>query len=330
MDEQLPTISLVAQSGDALAKAFSIFHDWSTATDSDAVELTFVIRDAGGYLLVISPEPSRLEQRILGYDRTHRVISASHLWSKPIDSLNPRLLAFRDRYASARIAPYFLDGATYTGPQTAFRMVTPPDLHEVSGLEPLLKFEVTFVDESEADPGTIGRIVSNIESSPNRQSPVRPHKPSPSEIASLRVRALSCHFPVTLERMRTTRDIRDLVRDLQQEGINPWQVEQALCNLVLASDLNKKGVTTRRQMHERTTSALDTRYELADGSALPLFGIERVRSQVLADGNELLAHMKAERANDLSSLQARLRSLCLVESQSVVVAERAPKTETRE
>ena len=319
LNAEVPTIALVAQHGDPLAKAFSIFHDWSTSSDSDAVELTFVLRDPGGYVLVISPEPARMEQRCLGYDRTHQIISAAHMWCKPIDSLSPTLLTFRDHCASTRIAPYLLEGATYTGSANAIRMGTSVDLRGVSGLQPLLKFEVTFVDASEATPGTIGWVASNIQSSPNVQSPQRRDKAAPNEISSRRTRALSHHFPVTLERMRVTPEIRRIVDDLQRDGIEPWQLEQAICNLILESDLQKAGATRRPQMMERTTRALAARYEVADGSGLPLFGIDLIRRQVLADGNELLTHMNAKRTNDLSSLQARLRSLSLLECLSVVV-----------
>ena len=319
LSRDLPTVSLVVQHVEPLVRAFSIFHDWTTFGDADAVELTFVLRDACGYVLVISPDPFRIEQRILGYDRTHQVFTASPMWCKSIDSLNPALLSFRDDYASARIAPYYLDGATYIGPRSALRIASPVDLRGVSGLQPLLKFEVKFVNENDAAPGTISRMALNLQTASKTQSPASRHKPSSNEIASRRIRALSCHFPVTLERIRTTREIGEEVRNLQREGIEPWQVEQALCNMVLASDINENGATTRRQMQDRIVRALDARYEVADGSCLPLFRIERIRNQVLADGNELLAFMNMDRIEDLSLLQARLRSVSLLECPSVVM-----------
>jgi hypothetical protein len=61
--QTIPTISLVAQNGTELAKAFEAFNAWSEMTDPDAVELTFVFRNSGGYVLAISPEYSRLGRR---------------------------------------------------------------------------------------------------------------------------------------------------------------------------------------------------------------------------------------------------------------------------
>ena len=327
LNEDVPAITLVAQDGDPLAKAFSIFHEWTTSSDSDAVELTFVLRDAGGYILGISPETSRLEQRCLGYDRTHQAISVSQLWCKQIDSTHPMLLSFRDHYASAHIAPYMLGGATYIGPRSAMPIARSVELHQVSGLRPLLKFEVTFVDECEIAPGTIGWLASHVQSSPNPQAPTRRDKPEPNDIATRRHRVLAQHFPVTLERMRISRKAQGIILELQREGIEPWQVEQALCNLILGVDLDKENVKTPQEMRERTNKALDERYERADGSTLPLFGIDQVRSQVLADGNELLAHVRAKRIDDLSSLQSRLRSRGLLDGRSVVVAKPRPKKE---
>ena len=319
LNEEVPAITLVAQDGDALAKAFSIFHNWTTSSDPDAVEMTFVFRDSRSYILGISPEPSRMEQRLLGYARTRQAISVSALWCKPIDSVHPMLLSFRDHYASARIAPYILDGATYFGPRTAIPHAASIQLREVSGLRPLLKFEVTFVNESEVAAGTIGWLASRIQSSPRPQASAGPNRPESNEISARRHRALSEHFPVTLERMRSSAEVQEMSRQLLGDGIEPWQVEQALCNLVLSMDLDKEHVKTRQQMRERIIATLDARFECADGSVLPLFGIDRIRSQVLADGNELLTHLKKKRKDDLSAMQSRLRSLRVSDGASVVM-----------
>ena len=83
--QNIPTISLVAQNGDELAKAFGAFNAWSRMTDADSVEITFVFRNSGGYVLAISPEYSRLVRRCLGFDRTHQALLTEPTWFKPID-----------------------------------------------------------------------------------------------------------------------------------------------------------------------------------------------------------------------------------------------------
>ena len=327
LDQSVQALTLVANNRVPLVKAFELFHEWAADSDSDAVEITFVLRNTGGYILGISPEPSRMEQRCCGYARTHQVISVSQLWCKPIDSVHPMLLSFKDQYESARIAPYILDGATYIGPRSSLSTTSSVELNEVPGLQPLLKFELTFVNEGEAAPGSIGWLASKIQSSPTAQGSNVPDRPEPSGIATRRRRSLSQHFPVTLERMRMSARAQEIVEELQREGIQPWQVEQALCNLILGAELDKQSAKTRQQVSERAIDALDSRYEPADGSAFPLFQIDRIRSQVLADGNALLAHMMARPRSDLSSLQSRLHMLGLLDGPSAVVADWGPKKE---
>src|SRR5260370_37017813 len=75
--QDIPTISLVAQKGDELAKAFEAFNAWSRMTDADSVEFTFVFRNAGGNVIAISPENSRLVRRILGIVHTLQAIVTS-------------------------------------------------------------------------------------------------------------------------------------------------------------------------------------------------------------------------------------------------------------
>jgi hypothetical protein len=45
--QNIPTISLVAQNGDELGKAFEAFNAWSRMTDPDSVEITFCLPEPG-------------------------------------------------------------------------------------------------------------------------------------------------------------------------------------------------------------------------------------------------------------------------------------------
>lgn len=84
--------------------------------------------------------------------------------------------------------------------------------------------------------------------------------------------------------------------------------------------MDKEHFKTRQQMRRRITEALDARFECADRGVLPVFGIDRIRSQVLADGNELLTHLKKKPKDEISDLQSRLRSLGVLDGASVVMA----------
>lgn len=134
-------------------------------TDPDSVEITFVFRNSGGYVLAISPEYSRLERRCLGFDRAHQAVAFAPTWFKPIDSVNPLLRQFR-RYCSSPIAPFLFTGSTYIGPRGVLTPTSTPDVHAIPGLEPLLKFEGTFIDEAAVTPDSIGWLALKVGATP--------------------------------------------------------------------------------------------------------------------------------------------------------------------
>lgn len=313
-------ISLVAQRGDALAKAFEEFNAWSKATDPDSVEITFVFRKSGGYVIAISAEPSRLERRCLGFDRTHKPMVFAPTWFKPIDSVHPVLLEFR-KHCSAPIAPFLFDGVEYSGPRSSLRDFSPSDLHQIPGLKPLLKFNVTFIDEDEVVPHTLGWLALNIGSSPISKSPKGPPKPEPDDIAKQRVKTLAYHFPVTLERMRQSFHVRDLMRRLVGKRVNAWQIEQALCNLVLSGETNRGAHfvgLSGRKADSIILAALQSRYELASGEELPTFAEDLVCAQVVADGNALLRYLGKKSVYDLPANQAVLRSVSALQAPTAL------------
>ncbi len=320
LDKEVPVISLVAQRGNELVKAFEEFSAWSQMTDPDSVAMSFVFRKNGGYLLAISPEYSRLQRRCLGFDRAHRAFVLGPTWIKPIDSINPLLQAFR-KYCSAPIAPFLLDGVTYVGPRSVLTPRSSPDVRPIPSLKPLQKFEVTFVDEDEATPNSMAWLALRAESGNEPESPTGPPKLEPDGIAKQRTRALAQHFPVTLERMRRESSVQRLMRGLAEYGVRPWQIEQALCNLVLSAEMGRgahfAGLSAR-EAENGIIQAIRTRYELADGGELPAYSTEDVSTQVVADGNVLLRHLAKKRRANLAGLQAALRSLSALEADTAV------------
>jgi hypothetical protein len=214
--QTIPTISLVAQKGTELAKAFEAFNAWSEMTDPDAVELTFVFRNSGGYVLAISPEYSRLVRRCLGFDRTHQPLVTEPTWFKPIDSVHPMLRRLRE-HCSAPVAPFLFDGVTYLGPRSVLNPSSPPDVRPIPGLKPLLKFEVNFIDEDAVTPNSIGWLAlraANERKTRLPQSSEGPPKPTHEDVAKQRAKTLAYHFPVTLERIRRSRHVQSLIGEL--------------------------------------------------------------------------------------------------------------------
>ncbi len=181
VNQTVPTISLVAQRGDELAKAFEAFNAWSQMTDPDSVEITFVFRKSGGFVLAISPEYSRLERRCLGFDRTHRAMAVAATWFKPIDSVHPLLRRFTE-HCSAPTAPFVFDGVTYVGPRGVLTPSSPPDVRAIPGLDSLLKFEVTFIDEDDVTPNTTGWLALKAGSRQIPKSPAGPPTREPEDV----------------------------------------------------------------------------------------------------------------------------------------------------
>ena len=322
VNQTVPTISLVAQRGDELVKAFEEFNAWSQMTDPDSVEITFVFRKSGGYLLAISPEYSRLERRCLGFDRTHRAMAVVAVWIKPIDSIHPLLRSLR-KHCSAPIAPFVFDGATYVGPRSVLTPTSPPDLYPIHGLRPLLKFEVTFIDEDDVIPNSTGWLALKAGPRQVPRSPTGPPKPEPADIAKQRVKTLAQHFPVTLERIRRSLSVPPLMLRLAASDVRPWQIEQALCNLVLSAEMGQgahfSGLSARK-VKSGIIQAIMSRYELADGGDIPTFSIEEVSIQVVADGNALLQYLKKKRrrCKDLAEIQAALQSVSTLEAVTAI------------
>ena len=182
-------------------------------------------------------------------------------------------------------------------PQGALTAASPPDVRTIRGLQPLLKFEVTFIDEDDVTPNSMGWHALMVGSGQKAQSPTGPSKPDSGEVAKQRVKTLAHHFPVTLERIRRDLSVPRLMLRLAANGVRPWQIEQALCNLVLSAEMGRGahyiGLSARKA-EKGILQAIRSRHELADGSDIPKVATEDVGTQVVADGNVLLRYLGEE------------------------------------
>jgi hypothetical protein len=243
-------------------------------------------------------------------------------WGKIIDTVHPFVHKMRE-YARRPIAPYLFGAAVYSGPTTDLTAPATARIRAIQGVKPLLKFEITVVDEADVVPHTTAWLALRIASSTSTDISIRsdPEPPSPAEIAKKRVQMLRTHFPVTLERLRRSSMIKDFLRELSPADVRAWQIEQAICNLILSKDaglgLHYRGISAGK-LDEQITRALRDRFELADNSSLPILGIDEVRTQILADANALLRYMRLARAEDLPAAQAALRSASALEGPSAI------------
>jgi hypothetical protein len=153
------------------------------------------------------------------------------------------------------------------------------------------------------------------------KSSAGPPRPKPGDVAKQRTKTLSHHFPVTLERMRRSPHVPPLMAELAVDGVRRWQVEQALCNLVLSTEiargLHYAGLSGRKAESE-IVKALRSRYELADGSSIQNFASDVVRAQILADANALLRFLGQKAVADLEGAQAALASALAIEGSAVI------------
>ena len=316
----LPFVSLVAQDARHLANAFEEFGAWAEATDPDALEVTFVFRKKGGYLLLIAPEYSRLERRCLGFDRAHRTMTSSAMWVKPIDSVHPMLRDFRT-YRSQIVAPFLFGGATYHGPRSVVSSPADAALSPLPGIPAFLKFEVTLVDEVDARPHSLAWHALELD----RGQETRSTRPSRvfdlGDVKRNRVRALRHHFPVTLERMSQCSQLTPMVKELERQGARLWQIEQAVCNLVLSHDLvgqwHFRSLSSRK-VDDVIVEALGSRHEVADGRALPQLSPDVIQTQLVADANKLLRNLKKAPSTKLDAVQETLQSVSALDAPSVV------------
>lgn len=321
---EVPTMSLVAERAEPLREAFKIFAAWSDAADGDAVELTVVLKESGGFLLGISPEYGRLARRCVGFDRTTvSPIAFLPAWCKPIETTHRVLTQLRS-YAEKPIAPFLFGGALLSG----VLISSEPDVPQVAcvpGLTSILKFEITFADESDIEPGGMGEWLLKTASLANESSETRSSPPISRTIVDIgteRARVLRTHFPVTLERLHRSGRLQYLRTVVAPDAdVGLWQLEQAYCNLVLSAG-SGWGIHYRRlrsrDARRKILHAMGERYEIADAQPLDEFTDDQVRMQLVADGRTLLRYLNEPADGNMSNLQARLVALQAIQAPAAL------------
>ena len=319
----IPSMSLVARRAEPLREAFKIFAAWSDAADGDAVELTVVLKESGGFLLGISPEYGRLARRCVGFDRTTvSPLAFAPVWCHSIKTAHRNLIQLRS-YAQKPIAPFLFGGVTLSGLLTH----SDPDAPEVAavpGLSSVLKFEITFADETDVEPGEMGEVLLRTASPAHRSSETRSSPPTRRTIVDIgteRARVLRTHFPVTLERLHRSGRLQYLRTIAPDADVGLWQLEQAYCNLVLSTG-SGWGIHYRRlrppNARAKILDAIGERYEIADGQPPDEFTSDQVCQQLLADGRALLRYLNEPADGSIATVQARLVALQAIQAPTAL------------
>ena len=316
----VPVISLVAENAEPIARAFSAFNEWADVTDPDSLELTFVLRTDGTYVIALSPEPARLLRRCLGFQRTLRPLMSMVTWCKPIDSTHTSLHKIRE-YSRGPVAPFLFDGVVHSSNKLSLTSTAPP-VRTIPNLHALLKFEATFVEEANVEQNSVAWVALQAASDASREGGEKSGHPVPVQtLNEQRTQMLRAHFPVTLERIKNSLTFITQMSELATESVRPWQVEQAVCNIVLSSELgcgpHYRDIPSS-ELEDTILNALRDRYEIAGGTGLSSIDTASLREQIIADGNAFLRQIRKRTAGKLQTVQTALHAASALEATSTI------------
>ncbi|WP_437634661.1 hypothetical protein [Sorangium sp. So ce854] len=325
LGKSLPVVSLVGRNPGPLSKAFQEFAAWAAQSDGDAVELVIVFLESGGYKIGICPEITRLLERTMRFDTTYEPMAMVPTWIKQLDSAGPQTLKFKD-YKKRLISPFLLGAAWYDANPATLQRGDPPRITPIGGT--LLKFEASIVDENYILKGSQEELVMRIGADPaspiksHPKQPPKPPKPSPLKVRADRATYLRRNFPVTLARIERSERMKALKEQVLSQGVDEWQFEQAVCNLVMSRELTGgldhfEGVSAG-SFKDKVAEALAARYEVADDKdTFASYTTEAIMEQVYLDARFLLREFGDDaRAGTLTELMQRMKKLKLLNPRS--------------
>lgn len=317
---QVPFASLIAGSPKPLVEAFEHFSKWAETTDGDAVDLCWVFLRDGGYLLGLTPEAHRLQHRCTGFARHSAVrLTTAPVWVKRMDTCGPETLKFR-KYCEVLGAPFLFGAAQCSVASHDLRRAKSSDIKPIKGIRPLRKVSATFVDQCDVLPNTLPWVALQTVIR-DRTGVSQPPAPNAETWFQDRRSALGAYFPVTLERIRAWHSETGELGGLF-ERYAPWQVEQAICNVLLSSDI-QNGRPHYAGIHAEDLPDvigrhLDRRVELADGrrGRLRAISLETVERQIRLDSMFLMVKPGCNALEDTTNIQASLEAAGLAEPRT--------------
>ena len=297
---RVPAITLLGRNEHPLRKAFEEFSNWASCTDADAIEITLVFTKEGGYRLCINPEITAFYKRVFRYDTVVNPMAFQLIWIKPIDTISKALIDMRRILSTGIIRPFLLQAARYSGISLSAKAFNPRLIEPISFGQELLKFEISFVDEDSADNPLWQRIAQGDHDPDSDSTSVDTSTPKPL-VWTRRKEAIKRLFPVTLWRSRSLETTVALRRAAGALGLFEWQIDQALCNLLLSQEIadgkyHFRGLP-KRDWPDQLWNALGDRFEVADATQLDFqqLEIEKLVHQAILDARVLLKHYGVKR-----------------------------------
>lgn len=314
-------VSLIGKNADSLESAFQEFIRWGADEDGDVVALTFVFLKEGGYLLGVGHDVERLEHRLRANDRVFVPLYYGGSWVKKFDSRHAMLKQLAE-YKKSLISP-FLFSAAFHPPADDPADLNLNSIRPIQGIEPIIKLEATFTLEEDVQDHSQEWGLLQIYRSKEPTSNIRDandrilklSEPGPKDdlqsFLDRRQEMLFRHFPVTLSRLRRSKEHMGYLKELIGQGVRQWQVEQALCNLILSREICEKdhyiGLSQKESL-DKIISALQSRFEQADSvDSIAELTLDAIQHQIELDSKVLLSHFKVRpKAMSLRSLVGQL------------------------
>jgi hypothetical protein len=289
-------------------ECFTHFAEWSgDSADGDAVRISFVEFNDGEFGMCVSQDMERLLKRsiseIFREELEPRIMVVGHIKMFPHQSEGYRWFKSEALSSPFVLAPQSINGEP---------------LKELA----LRKREINFYREDEIPEHTIENFLARNRNAKeeryvSREIP-REFRLSMAGIHERRRIQLSRFFPVTLERLRFSREFIQTKQQLISEGFREWQILQAGCNVALrhlapeffekegnGADPGQRGVVAQNILafligNHQTLSLASV---LADE-----FNVKGLTEQIYEDSSALLRYVLESdvEIKDPSSMQGEL------------------------
>lgn len=294
----IPVVTILARYREPLRAAMSELRSWGDGVDGDAVDMTAVFLKNGAWLLGLSPEPRRLAARTQGADLLLDPLYLAPTWIKTLDTTDPFLARFR-AYQDAMFAPFILNAAAWSGARPDERR---PNETQLNTLEPelsLLKFQCTFADEETVEPGSQAHLMLSTFRRDGQKGRGRSSgdgrgqtRPEIGRVKAKREHVLSSLFTVSRRRGDRAGLTAAALDRLAPLGVQRWQVEQAIANVVLSRricEADHYATVDTRSFKNAVIEGAYSHTEFADGD-LSRFSItpDILDRQIDLDGRDLL------------------------------------------
>lgn len=294
----IPVVTLLARHEAPLRTAMSELRSWGDGVDGDAVEMTVVFMKNGGWLLGLSPEARRLAARTQTADLLLDPLYFAPTWIKTLDTTDHFLRRF-EQYHEAMFAPFILSAAVWRGSPPNQRRPHDTQMDPLEQRLSLLKFQCTFSDEDSVEAGSQAAVMlatfkrdGKLRRARRSSGGEAPGRPDITRIQAKREQVLASLFTVSRRRADRTGLTAGMMEQLAPLGIQRWQVDQAIANVVLSRKMcgeDHYAPLENKSLKRAVIEGAFNHVEFADGD-LSQFTIapEILERQIDLDGRDLL------------------------------------------